>query len=68
LSESFPLGSVWEADADASDGLTTFVIVEAREGWRVAFALCHEHGKEFATHMFDFHVDWPFCLKCVRVA
>lgn len=68
MSESFPLGSVWEADADASDGLTTFVIVGVHEDRRVAFALCHEHGTEFATHMFDFRVEWPFCLKCVRVA
>lgn len=68
MSEDFPLCSVWEADADASGGLTTFVIVVAKEGWRTALFLRHEFGTEPEKHMFQFHLRWPFCRKCVRVA
>lgn len=62
----FPLCSVWEADADATDTLTTFVIVRADGDKRQALVLLGDN--KFGGKCFDFQLDWPFCDKCVRVA
>ena len=60
----FPVGSVWEADTDATDTLSVFVVVYAEGDLRTVFSLATT-----ASHpMFDFMVGWPFADNCKRIA